>query len=448
MGFGREIIFDEKLPQMGRLMDADCAREIIGRKLFAESDRIEDCRIVRVKYRPGKNCLISYLVRSTDVNARKVAESTITAMICAEGESFPVFYDAQKRSQTGRGVYHAPELETIVWIFPNDRKLTGLPAIADLEYLRKSVLPEVVANIFGDQWTIADLSSDTVHYVAERACTIRVELVLRKAMTGEAQPQILFGKTYCLDEGEFAWRAQQHLWESEERKGCLLLIPEPLAYQPAIKTVWQRGLEGKTLIEFDAQSERFADLLGKAGLSVATLHSLRTPFAPAIAMTDVGQKLETAAQIISQVIPRYEGSLKDLTDHLSASLNEMWSKRVATLHGDLHLKNFFVTGDRVALIDLDNLCQGDPLLDVGSFVASLHYRGLLEGKAFEETERIARHFIRAYQENVDWEISEAGLNWNIAAALIYERAYRCITRMKASRLGIIGDILKLAQKLS
>lgn len=103
-----------------------------------------------------------------------------------------------------------------------------------------------------------------------------------------------------------------------------------------------------------------------------------------------------------------------------------------------------MTDAGIALIDLDNLCLGDPLQDVGSFIAGIHYRGLIAGAPFGLTRLIADEFTQSYRKAVEWEWSAAALNWHIAAALIYERAARCVTRLKRGRLSLIDELISMA----
>jgi aminoglycoside phosphotransferase (APT) family kinase protein len=117
---------------------------------------------------------------------------------------------------------------------------------------------------------------------------------------------------------------------------------------------------------------------------------------------------------------------------------------VALLHGDLHLQNFFVENDQVALIDLDNLCKGSPWQEIGSFIAALHYRSLVAGTSVAEITNAIDHFCYRYANSVSWPASSAALAWYTAAALVNERAFRTISRLQSGGLFIIEAILERA----
>jgi hypothetical protein len=450
----QETIADERLPQMEELLDTSRMRENFTRGLGVRGIDcyIEECRIIRIKYRPARNCVVSYRLLLTMGNSGDRFEQVVSALGLGEGESREQFALAQSGllvpTAIGVELFHLPELESVVWAFPNDRKLSGLPALANPELLKSRILPEVVKSSFGDEWVIVRLESDVIHYVAERACTVRVRLALKNTRTAETAERVIFGKTYCLDEGALAWQNSQCLWESDARKDGRLLIPQPLAYQPEIKTLWQAGLDGETMSECGALSPRFFELLDQAAMTVASLHRTLAPFAPTTTTGNIITKLRAAGDLLARVRPACRTTLHSLIDGLAAASAAIGERPTATLHGDLHLKNFFATKDRVALIDLDNICRGDPLQDVGSFVAAMHYRGLLEGRSFDEVERIAGQFIDAYRAEAGWEVSDVALNWHTAAAMIYERAYRCVTRLKAGRLAILDNLIEVARHIS
>jgi Phosphotransferase enzyme family len=463
----QETVSDEKLPQAGALLNASHMREVFERELaallgpaeIAAICRVESCRIVYTKYRPGKNFLITYLLEVVDHWTGQTGqrrEQLMTLLACVKGESRELFANANKAPLVdtgfGDGVFHIPGLEAVVWVFPNDRKLTGLPALIDSDGLKSRFLPELVTGNFGDEWSIMGLESQPVHYVPERACTVRVKIDMRSAVNGGTASRVLFGKTYCSSEGEAAWQRLQTLWDSGARRAGRLLISQPLAYHPEIRTLWQSGLMGKTLNEVDANSRLFFELLENAGSAVAELHRTAVPSAPLITTGEIIAQLEMSAVLLSRILSgigsKRRDELRSTIRRLIAVSDRIGTGSIATLHGDLHLKNLFVTDDRIALLDLDNLSRGDPLRDIGSFIAFLHYRGLIEGWSLDVAEDISKRFVQSYRTNVDWDVPEWALNWHIAAALIYERAYRCVTRLKVGRLDILDEIIALADVYS
>jgi Ser/Thr protein kinase RdoA (MazF antagonist) len=148
------------------------------------------------------------------------------------------------------------------------------------------------------------------------------------------------------------------------------------------------------------------------------------------------------------VRPACRSLLHPLVDRLLAQGSQLGEQPAALLHGDLHLQNFFVEGETVALIDLDNAYVGAPWQDVSSFLASLFYRALLLGTPAAVVEERVRAFTVAYQQHVPWQVPQWALNWFVAAALINERAFRCVSRYKDGRPAMIDALLRLADQLT
>ena len=449
----QETIYDPELPQMGELINASRMREVMEREIIARRGmgslyRIDACQIVRVKYRPISNCLITYRLKITNYKANAQSSLLITVLACVRGESLPLFRSAQHQpispTLLNDGVFHLPGLESVAWVFPNDRKLPGLPALVDPEGRTVEGLLDIVASAFGEQWVIDEWTSEVAQYAAESSCTTRVNLKLRNQQTGSCETHVIFGKTYCIDQAERTWRVLKHLYESDAARQGSRLFPQPFAYQPEINTIWQTGVEGISLGEFYRDATSFPEYVNKCSSVIATLHQIQTPFADLITRGEIISRLTRAAKIISHVRPLCRKQLQSILKHLIDLSSVMGEQPVCTLHGDLHLKNILVTNDGIVLIDLDDLCRGDPLQDAGSFIAALHYRGKIEGRSFRETEEISRLFIQGYRTNIDSQVSESVLNWHIASALIYERAYRCVTRLKEVRVEIIDEIIEMA----
>jgi thiamine kinase-like enzyme len=117
---------------------------------------------------------------------------------------------------------------------------------------------------------------------------------------------------------------------------------------------------------------------------------------------------------------------------------------VATLHGDLHAKNVLFTRGSAALIDLDNLCAGDPVRDLGSFVASTCARSLTREIAEPDIAPMISALVRSYEDDVPWEVPRLALRWYTAASLVSEQAHRTVIRMKNGSLHALIDLAEQA----
>ena len=56
-------------------------------------------------------------------------------------------------------------------------------------------------------------------------------------------------------------------------------------------------------------------------------------------------------------------------------------------------RNFLISGEHVALIDMDSLCLGDPLTDIGSLIANFHLNGIRAGSDMGRIRTIVDVFV-------------------------------------------------------
>jgi Ser/Thr protein kinase RdoA (MazF antagonist) len=72
----------------------------------------------------------------------------------------------------------------------------------------------------------------------------------------------------------------------------------------------------------------------------------------------------------------------------------------ALCHGDFSYTQLIFDGPHAGLVDFDNVCQAEPALDLGQFLAYLHYAGVKARRATGtepgDTERLADLFRAAY----------------------------------------------------
>ena len=88
-----EKIVDEKLPQMNELTDAPRMCALFQRTLLAATDHhlpdyhLETCRLLRVRYRPGRNCLAAYSLTLTERETGRKFEQMLSVTVYGKGES-------------------------------------------------------------------------------------------------------------------------------------------------------------------------------------------------------------------------------------------------------------------------------------------------------------------------------------------------------------------------
>ena len=454
---------DPSLPGLATALDPLRMQVAFQQLLFGQDNgnstrpyAVFSCTIERVKYRASEKCVISYRLQIAERATGALHEQWFCARVFPTGCARSRYQKALDETLTppcfGAAVMWLPPLEMVIWAFPNDRKIAGLPALIESANRDNGALGCLVAATWGPETTIEQHTTRLIHYVPEHTCTVRVQLALTNKKMKVPAKVTLFGKAYYDDGGAESYRLMQQLWTNDACRQGQLQIAQPLAYDPATRILWQLGLPGRTLLTYALGSQTTEPLLAEAAHAVASLHRAALPCRRTTMQADLLALLPRSQALVSQRLPPLTSAVGTLVATLQSLAPCPASEPQATLHGDLHLQNFFVNeaappGQRLALIDLDNLSTGSPWHDLGSFCAALYYRGLLDGIAQSRIAQSLDRFLLAYAEQAPWPLNRAAINWYTAAALLNERAFRAITRLKEGRLELIAALIARANEL-
>lgn len=452
---GREIPTDVLLPQLAMILDPEAMKERLQEQIFSsvqerERFRIRACKIPQIRYKPESSCLVTYRLDIKDMTTRKTGEHVLCGLAYPEGRSQSQWEKARGRAvvqpRFGKPVVYLPDLEMVLWSFPNDHKLRGLPYMTDLPTLRREVMPEVIANIFGSDWHIRHIAHAVIRYKIGHTCIVQVRLQLQHGSTGKKQSAVLYGKTYDNEDGAETYRNMCRLWEGEASTRGQLVIAQPVAYQAESKSLWVTALAGKPLSAYTMTQPKFLALLEQAAVTVSALHQSPVSCSGTITTTGLVAALQDAETTIGRAIPSFSDALQRIVSNLSLQSQRFGARPLATLHHDLHLKNMYVRSGKVALIDLDNLCLGDPLYDIGRFIASIHTCGLVQNVPERRVKQINDVFVCAYRSNVPWDVPQQLVDWHVTAALIVKNAMRCAKRLQSGLLGDLADLIERASE--
>jgi hypothetical protein len=308
--------------------------------------------------------------------------------------------------------------------------------LIDEDRIAREVLPLLLDRTIGCRMIrVGRISLEVVRYIPEHGCTVKLTVCPASGGT----PLVFYGKTYSGEEGEKTYHDMSALWNTEAREAGSLRMAQPLVYEPAHLALWQSAVEGPTLASFEKSGPPFLPYLEAAGQAAVALHSQSVP----------GLARMTAAQMrvdlqIAELHLRRVPALADRVSRLTAQLLEQEPDcgpgRIVTLHGDLHAKNVIFPGGPAALIDLDNLCAGDPLQDLGSFVASTCGRALDNDIGVADIAPMVAAVVRGYEASAGWAVPRPALRWYTAASLLAEQAHRTVIRLKIARLDGLIDV--------
>jgi aminoglycoside phosphotransferase (APT) family kinase protein len=367
----------------------------------------------RAKYRVGESLRVVHEVEVAG------APWLVASRTFRNGRSREVYEASQPAARDSgplRGVAHDPDLHAVFWAFPNDRKLTTLPALA--------ADGEAVARLLGRPVAATVLAAYAPEKSATAAC-----------LDGTGRP-FAYAKVFAsADELAASQRAHAAIFELLGTESSLLRVPAVLATSQAEQMLVVEAVDGRRIDALRGPEQLQA--MRRFGAALATLHSLPVPDGlPRFERLDSARQVQ-AAELLGRALPDLAGA----AERLAAELGDCPppADPPVCLHGDVHPKNGLLQGRRVALIDLDQAGAGSAAAELGSALAGLRYHALVADEAVRG-ERLQHALLDGYAERRELP-ERTVLDWNVAAALLTERALRALNRLRPEGLARMGSVL-------
>ena len=333
---------------------------------------VRDCRIHRVKLKPGRKlsvwCIAIVRDRRGDLQCRHVAvtwspaESTLSAGTHAiEEEARLRGLAAPFRSLAA----DVPGWGMRILVAPLDPRFPALVRMSDGAFAGDAV-----------GLGAAPVAVATIRYrPGERH-------VLRYAGPADAW----YAKLYRPGAGGQAFRRATAVCAALGRGPASVRGARPLlhASEDALVT---RAVPGRPTAAGDADLEAIGSLLH-------LIHGGVPPSEPAATLAGEIAAVERAAQHVDALLPLTGAALRrTLTAALDAG-DRTGPETPALLHGDFKLDHLLWDGDAVTVIDLDRARRGEPALDLGKMLADLRWRRAQGGHAggTDAVERLMRGY--------------------------------------------------------
>ena len=403
---------DPAVPQRDILMDSDVVADRLSSQLGINGAlAIESCRRDSVSYRVGRRLRVGYRVRIAGRD-HHVAASTFRSRTRSERAYRSATATAPSAGPL-RTAVHDADLNTVFWIFPNDRRIGNLSAIAN-------AAPELTRYL-DFRWT----TSHVVDYYPEASAVVRC--------LDESNEVIAYAKVHAGDEGERTHRVQQALVRAA--RGSSLRLARPIAYSKKHRTLVVEPIVGRAIGSLDGS--KMDEGLHAYGAALASLHSLPLTEMPPGPRSPL-DRLHRKALGLGSVRPDVERQSGELLDQLSAHWADAAGPPVL-VHGDTNVNNAILVDQRVAFIDFDRASIGSAGSDIGNFIGLLRYLRSLDVLSPAAQSRHEASFMRGYS-SVRALSDRSALSLHIAAALL-ERSFRAVTRLRPRALHRVPALL-------
>lgn len=427
-------IVDPQFPQIAKALEPGYMQAALQKVLFGDGNdkslrvRIESCRIGEKRYKPGKSFSLSYSLTLRELSSQNSYEQIVSAQLNPVGDS-----QTKHQFESGNPTDFLPEINMRVWAFPHDRSLPHLTKLLDKAWLITCLKTQVLGSQLSDFEQINFVDIKIMHYLPGLSCMIRYTLGIQdqSAMPTEGiKNMVLYGKNYQDNSGFQTYNIMQQI--AEQTKYCA----KALHYDTDTKTLWQAHLPGEPF-EWLPSMLKTPDIVHKVANCIGSFQASYVKTERRFGYPEINQQLQATIKLSSKLDSGLGNKVKEIVVRLFGSHGQIdWPYQVneTPLHMDLKMGNLLISRDQAYLVDLDSVCLGDPLIDIGSFVANLYLNGLRAGSPVTEIDAVVGIFIGEYKSVVTSLIDDQKLYWYIAAALIHEVLRRSLRQHESERI--------------
>lgn len=395
-GGAASALAGDDFPQLAACASPDAAR-------LRLDPTARSCAILSLRYVPGRTLRAVYQLDGETVLAARFFSDGASAAACAE---------ARLAAADPAHVRHLPDWDAVVWCFPEDPGLPGLPA-----FLAQT------ARLAGDAGKPRLLS-----YLPGERCVVVVGNVVGKLQRAP---------------GAAASHARlRDLWALPGRG---FRMPRPFVADAGLGARWECFEPG---VRLDAALAEHSPgpLLAAVARGLVALHG-----APVAGLALAGPP-EILRRIQRKVLPRIDAALPALlpraaalAEVLAEAAHALPARTPVTIHGDLHTANVLVGAQGPIFIDLDSFAAGDPALDLALLGSRMVLSALRSGAGGEAALVLARELPEAYTAAGGAPIPSPVFAWHMAAMLLGRQVKTCLRNAAPGAAALAATLLDMAE---
>ena len=249
----------------------------------------------------------------------------------------------------------------------------GIPGIARALNARSmaGVLGEIASKEPGVPCNPGELAITLLRLKRDRRCLLRYDFF--NSATGEGIEPSFIGKMRARGVDRKTFQLNQMLWNGAFGANASdgIHVPEPVALLSDPDMYLLRNVNAATLAaELEsADGERFCY---RAGEALYKLHTQGPTPTRSHTLNDEYRILSEKLQATCEELPTLAPRIRRILSACEVLLNGIRDADVVSLHRDFYPEQLLVDAERVWLLDLDLYASGDPMVDVGNFIAHLH----------------------------------------------------------------------------
>ena len=308
------------------------------------------------------------------------------------------------------------DLKMICFAFPNDRVLKSLKWLADPRRLRRLLAEHLLKGQGGEaRIPLKKLELEPVRYIPEKRCLLRCHLSIKGKNSSDVKKERLFVKAYADDSAAEVFQIMKELRPRlKEKSDNKFSIPRLKGFDKQLKLVIMREVRGISLAKLTGTSG-FTTAVEKSALGLATLNSIEVETKRRFDIPIELSGLKRQVLEVAELLPDCREQIQALFDYLYKE-RPAEPARLYSVHGDFYHNQIFIKKEKIYILDFDRFHKGNPLLDVGNFLAQL--KALTLQNPALDYKKASEAFKTVYFSRLSKVYSAEGLKWYLVLAYL------------------------------
>jgi hypothetical protein len=365
-------------------------------RLLGNPGLVESCELHRVKFKPGRKLSTYHQLSLRNTAAQHWSNRQIAMTWQPPGAGVPPDISPESLAMQDEALQcglaqpfqqllaDIPAAGMRMQIAPLDARFPQLVRVSDPNYAREILAATMVAAP-ADRYTVT-----AIRYRPGERHMLRYD-------PADGSSGTVFAKVYNNDKGARTFGIVKQIAGWLAAQNCGLKIALPQAYIAPDQVVLYPLVSGTPLTQLlRTPGSETGRLLRQVGVALGTLH--RTPLdlvelQPHSFAKEI-KSIVSASEHVHPLLPATGSRIRAILDRASALHERLPQEAPGLAYGDFKADHLWVTPDGLVLIDFDTCYLFDPAIDLGKFLADLHYWYDTYGQAGVEEAR--EQFLAGY----------------------------------------------------
>lgn len=404
---------DDRLPGLSALLHTDVVERCLEPHIIQAGNGILDRRVAYIRYRPNDYCVVRYVI-THQKRLSGTHQELFWYGVCFTPETFANAHRMVLAKPWVKPTFGPPfialtDYKTLLFAYPNDRRLDGLRILDCEDTLREFLcnhLPE-------ERWPSPHekLATTVVRYKPENRAVLRCEAESQR-QSSDAAVYLRFYPSECSATAMHSTMSDLLGWLGPRAKLC---IPKPLASDRDQNILLLDSLPGRKLASL-VRTAGAREALERTAEALAVLHGYKDPKMPHWTVADHLAKARQVIQLLAQFFPELRKQIEEIGHAVRAHAPRDEDCASGFVHGDFHYGQVLIHPTKVGFLDFDQAHTGPVTADLGRLLAHLRYQHV-KGRPAEDG-GVADAFLEAYARATQKPLVPQVISWWTALSLL------------------------------